>query len=781
MSASSAQAAEGGPQWTVTAVSLPTNFCPAATPACAAAAGGGDSYRVVVTNTGGEASDGSPVTVSDALPLGLSLDSAGASGVDELTFEEDRDTTNHVYKDPSLSCVILTCTYAGVVAPGDSLVLTFPVDVLGGAGGSVTNTVRVEGGGAVDAAVSTPTAINTKPAGFGISAGGASTAFSSLQAGAHPDFTTSIAFNTLTTAGALAGGFKDTSDELPPGFAGDLVDTPSCPVSKFALQECQIGAQVGDVTLILDISGKQTVDILPVYNLTPNPGEVAKVGFQTGGLQFQGAVSVRPGDYGLTTTFFNSLSESISEVDDVTFTIWGVPADPIHDPLRFQPMIGKTGLSGFGVASDAASAPFFTNPTSCGGGPLEAKFIVNSWERPEEDVEARMGFGPFIGCDRLSLPTEFTATPTTTRSYAPTGLDVKLLVHQTYDNAYGLATSTLKRAVVTLPEGMTVNPSAGAGLGSCAPAQLEEERLTFTPGQGCPTDAKLGSVRVKTPAVQEEGTGSVYIAQPYANPFDSLLALYIVVRFPERGIVVKLAGKIVPDPVTGRLISTFEGLPPQEGLPPVPFSSFTFSFRQGETSPLVTPPACGEYQAQAQLNPWSNPVLTLTDLTTPFLISEGATSSACPAGGTPPFAPQVSAGTQNNEASSYSPFYLRIERRDGEQEITGFSTQLPPGLTGNLSGIPFCSEADIAHARAQTGAEAEAAPACPAASQIGTTIAEAGVGTVLAQTPGKLYLAGPFEGAPFSVLNITSAKVGPFDLGTVVVHLRCTSTRSPRR
>jgi hypothetical protein len=125
----------------------------------------------------------------------------------------------------------------------------------------------------------------------------------------------------------------------------------------------------------------------------------------------------------------------------------------------------------------------------------------------------------------------------------------------------------------------------------------------------------------------------------------------------------------------------------------------------------------------------------------------------------------------HENAGAYSPLYLRISRNDGEQEITGFATSLPPGLTGNLSGIPFCGESEIAAARAQTGLQAEEHPACPAASEIGQTIAEAGVGTVLAQTPGKLFLGGPFEGAPFSVVSITSAKVGPFDLGTVVVHL----------
>ena len=141
----------------------------------------------------------------------------------------------------------------------------------------------------------------------------------------------------------------------------------------------------------------------------------------------------------------------------------------------------------------------------------------------------------------------------------------------------------------------------------------------------------------------------------------------------------------------------------------------------------------------------------------------------CPSGGVPPFHPQVISGTDNNAGGSYSPFYLRILREDGEQEITRFSTTLPPGLTGNLSGIPFCPEADIEAARGVSGAQEEAEPSCPVASEVGHTIVSAGVGTVLAQTPGKVYLAGPYHGAPLSIVSITSAKVGPFDLGTVVI------------
>ena len=126
-------------------------------------------------------------------------------------------------------------------------------------------------------------------------------------------------------------------------------------------------------------------------------------------------------------------------------------------------------------------------------------------------------------------------------------------------------------------------------------------------------------------------------------------------------------------------------------------------------------------------------------------------------------------GTENNAGGSYSPFYLRLVRQDGEQEITRFSTTLPPGLTGNLRGSRSAPKRRSRPPARKTGAEEEANPSCPAASEIGHTIVSAGVGTVLAQTPGKVYLAGPYNGAPFSIVSITSAKVGPFDLGTVVI------------
>jgi hypothetical protein len=779
-----ARAVEQAPQWTVTSISRPTNFAPGD------GAGAEDAYFVVVTNTGGASSDGSLVTIAEELPQGLSP-AGGASGEDEQREMEKASGAK-------LTCGMTACTYSGVVVPEDRLVVRFPVDVSltppappfsapascipQDAVTCLTNVVHVSGGGAVDASVATPTTISHAQAGFGISPGGASTALSSTQAGAHPDITTSIAFNTVK-GDLLAGYQKDLITNEPPGFALDLADTDACSAAAFTLNQCPIGSQVGMVSFVFG-SSQTSLFPSPVYNLSPNPGDVAKLGFKVVQFGIQGEVAVRP-DGGGVVTFHNT--DIAAELDYVSLTLWGVPVDPIHNTWRAKPVEGGTGGQiEFGASSDAPPAPYFTNPTACEGAALEATFQATSWEHPdpsESPPPVGMQFGPMTGCDRLSFPAAFQAVASTDRASAPSGLDVNLDVKQTYANPHGLASSTLKKAVVTLPEGMTVNPSAGVGLGACTQAEYEEEALELSAARGCPADSTLGTVAVQTPLLKERGTGQVFLAQPYANPFrspehpsGSLIALYIVIRFPERGVIVKLAGEVDPDPTTGRLVTTFEGVPLNNGevwlpgLPPLPFSSFEFKFIQGPTSPLVSPPVCGSYSIVAALTPWAEPQRALEAVAPAFPISEGfEEGSPCPAGATPPFKPDAAAGTLNNVAGSYSPLNLRITRNDGEQEITRFSSQLPPGLTANLSGVPFCPDAAIDAARAKTGAQEESEPSCPSASLIGHTLVGAGVGPVLAYAPGRVYMAGPYNGAPFSIVAITSAKVGPFDLGTVVV------------
>lgn len=591
-----------------------------------------------------------------------------------------------------------------------------------------------------------------------------SASLSTSQAGAHPDFTAT--FRLTSESGNPYALTRDIKVKLPPGLFGNPQAFPTCASLQLGTtpedSKCPPDSQVGVTEVTL--GGRQAGTFVdPIYNMSAPGGDVvARFGFFAA--IYPGIINVRldPTDDSLLAAVESA--PGAAELLGANTTFWGVPASPSHDFQRMTVAEAAAGTSPPNRKSSLPETPFMTNPTSCGL-QREVGFTLTSYPLPEAPTSLSASFPQITGCGSVGFHPQVAVKPTTEEATTGSGLDYELdLPTEGLEFSNLLYDSETKRAEVVLPEGMTVNPSEAEGLGVCTEADLARETYNSPPNTGCPETSKIGTVTAISPAIDRAAEGSLYIAAPYQNRFDSLLALYMVIKIPDRGVLVKIAGKVTPDPVTGRLTTVFDE------IPPLPVASFRLHFREGARAPLVTPPTCGIYDTVSNFEPWSMPGGSVLR-ETPFAITSGVDHGACPSGGTPPLTPGFVAGTVDNAAAHYSPFYLRIERKDNEQEITGFATKLAPGITGNLTNIPFCGESEIQHAREQTGAEAETSPACPVASQIGHTIAEAGVGSVLAQTQGGLYFAGPFAGAPFSVVSITSAKVGPFDLGTVVVRL----------
>jgi hypothetical protein len=409
---------------------------------------------------------------------------------------------------------------------------------------------------------------------------------------------------------------------------------------------------------------------------------------------------------------------------------------------------------------------------------MVSKAVATSWQQPAQVSTSSQSHdtlgNPLTlkGCEIRPLEAEGgTSRPTTDEASSSTGLDFDLDLNQETltDNvtpagrllAGVRAPSQIKKAVVRLPEGMTLNPSLAAGLGVCTPAQYQSETVTSTPGAGCPDDAKIGEMTVQSPLLAEPIQGGLFLAEPYRNPFGSLLAIYLIAKSPERGVIVKLPGALTPDLGTGRMTATFDQ------LPQLPYTHLNAHFRDGQRSPLATPRACGPYTTQVDLSPWLNPGIAFSR-PTDFALTKGIGGGPCP-GALAPFHPGAESGTLNRNAGSYTPFYLHLTRSDSDQEITSYSSVLPKGLLGAIKGVPFCPEAAIAAAKANRGFAETANPSCPAASQIGRTMAGYGIGSVLAYAPGNLYLAGPYHGAPLSIVAVDAATVGPFDLGTIII------------
>jgi hypothetical protein len=592
-----------------------------------------------------------------------------------------------------------------------------------------------------------------------------------LQAGSHPfALTTELAITTELDPGSgkvvPVEELRDLEVSFPRGLVGNPTAVPQCPQPIFLAGkngECADASAVGVAEVEYGEPGK--LDQFPIYNLEPSPGAAAKVGFI---VEDRAPVMI---EIGLNPEAPNNVVASATAVSQAIFvfrsrvTVWGVPGAPAHDAER-----GTCLAEGGSCEADLPEVvPFLTLPSSCEE-PLAFGFKADSWQTPGAWVEEQAAPGepgPPLGpteCDGVEFEPEISAQPTTAASSSPTGLDFGI----TFDDPGltdpdGRAQATIERAVVTLPEGMTLNPGAADGLTSCSEAQFEAESLKT--GPTCPAAAKIGSVEVETPLLENRvQNGSVYVATPYENPFGTLFAVYMVIREPELGILVKLPGKVSADAVTGRLTTTFGEAP--YAVPQVPFSAFRFHFRSGPRAPLTTPPACGSHTATAVFTPSSGNESIAKSAT--FAVASGPNGGPCPT--TPlPFSPSLGAGSQSAAAGSFSPFYLRLSRAAGQQEITNLSLLMPPGLTGKLAGIPSCAQASVEAARSRSGALESSLPSCPAASRLGGLTSGSGAGSVFTYVNGTLYLGGPHAGAPLSLVAIVPAVAGPFDLGTVVV------------
>jgi hypothetical protein len=580
------------------------------------------------------------------------------------------------------------------------------------------------------------------------------------QASSHPFvYTVHFALN-LDSEGKPEGGeLRDAIVDLPPGLVGNPQAAPRCPRQLFegSTPQCPFGTQVGVLRGdLLDIGQAHG----PIYNLVPPPGVAAQLGFSVAGFNsFQYASLRTEAGYGVRV-----LAPGVPlPIRSADVEIWGVPADPGHDADR-----GRGFQNEPPHPSEAPLLPFLTLPANCDA-PLQTRLEVDSKLAPGlfsgETVESLDGAGdpaPLGGCDGVPFSPKIASQPSSKLAENPSGLDFELkLPNQGLLAPGGIAETEPSKAEVTLPEGVTVNPSAAEGIGVCSPSQYKAEQIDTGPGQGCPEASKLGSIVGHSPLIDEPIEGTLYLAKPFENPSNSLIALYIVARVPERGVLIKQAGKVEPDPKTGQLITTFDN------LPPLPYSEFKLHFREGGRAPLVTPPTCGSFQTVAKLTPFSAPNQPFT-ATASFTIERGVDGGPCPPGGTPPFKPGFEAGTLNNSAGSFSPFHMRLTRRDGDQDLTKFAAKLPPGMVAKLAGTTECPDSAIAIAKAKTGLQEQASPSCPASSAIGRVLAGAGVGSVLTYVPGKVYLSGPYKGAPLSAIGIVPAVAGPFDVGTVV-------------
>ena len=573
------------------------------------------------------------------------------------------------------------------------------------------------------------------------------------QAAGHPDFGITDFRFAATKVGVNhevpTGKVKDVRVDLPPGLAVNPEATEQCTEAQLQQFRCPAGSQVGEdeavgtaTALELLHLGLTVTEHFPVYNMQRRPGEPARFGVEVNsptlellaaaGHDLRGQIYL---EGGLSWQHEAETSENS-----------GVPTGDYHEFFKIQnlphePEVIESKLIFWGIPEQhthvGAAAAFITLPSTCTSKPV-TYLHVDSYEAPgaflpysnETPVAA-------TGCNQLALNPSLSLGAEDAGSDQPDGVTADLHVPQLTDEPSKPNSPDVQGAQVTLPEGLTLDPSGANGLVACSDAQYAQG--------SCPETSNVGSVLVNAPGIPDGSlTGGVYVGSPEAGAGPESggeYRMFLIATAPQYGVGLRLEGRVSANAQTGRLVASFSG------APQVPFEDFVIHLRGGARAPLANPLACGPATPSAQILPYTGQGATEA-------AAGGFSVSGCPP--SLPFSLGQSLTPENPRAGAFSPFTFNLARADAQQYLSSVTVTLPPGLVGAIPSVPLCGDA-----QANAGT-------CPAASQIGTVGVAVGAGGEPYALGGQVYLTGPYGGAPYGLSVVVPAVAGPYDLGEVV-------------
>jgi hypothetical protein len=586
------------------------------------------------------------------------------------------------------------------------------------------------------------------------------------QAGGHPwKGITDFSFRLDGSGNPQGGNAANIRVDVPVGLVPNPTIFPRCPRLMFDAGTCLPDTQIGIEELTVKEGPVVARVRVPLYNVEIAPDQVSLFGFRpadapavvglaslagvhpvyiVGGVRDQPS-QFGPHDEGLYFTIDDA--PATPPVLRSKLTFWGVPGDPVHNAQRGQSCVTvlapiaapEACAQPTGPPSTVPDIPFLNNPTKCGGVSLITRLSLWSHggafatvDDPTPTIDGKDGPQR---CDRVPFGAGIEVVPDTTQPDAPVGPRVRLSTpQQGLQDKDVIATSHVKDVSVTLPPGMTINPSAANGLAACTDSQLAANPGAVG-GDECPEASKVGTVDVKSPLLPDSLTGSAFVGQPLTG---DMYRLFVTIE--GRGVSVRLKGSVKPDPSTGQLTATFANNPEQ------PVDTFDIDFEDGPRAPLATPLDCGKKTATGVFTPYSG--------TAPVNAADSFTiAGACPAS----FALGFGAGTGSSTAGAFTSVTASISRDDRQQFLSGVRVDTPPGLGAIIKKMPQCSSALAARG------------ACPASTRIGTARTRSGAGAEPFPLSGPVYFTEGYKGAPFGMVVVVRAIAGPYDLGTVVV------------
>jgi DNA-binding beta-propeller fold protein YncE len=603
------------------------------------------------------------------------------------------------------------------------------------------------------------------------------------QAGSHPyEMITIMTFNTQVVQRPAIGdlryaplpmdNFKDVSVHLPPGVVGDpnaaikkctINELVPSPPEDVKISKCPAESEVGNLEAeFLKGTGRLAPEFVGsgIWAMVPPPG----VAVQLAGHLIKPNAFI---DVGVPAGR-DSGAQAISSNVPVTAPVF------------------STRLTIHGGPPTGSKRPFLTLPSACNG-PLTSRLEVDSYQNPGHFVGASSVTrnsagqpGGMTGCAQLAFPPSIAVKPDTSNASSASGLTVGVHVSQKAAlNPTGLAESALRDTTVALPPGVAINPSGAGGLEACTEGlagftgfsefnsgfEPGDKTATFTPTaleqlrsgvSFCPDASKIGTSKLKTPLLENPLEGSIYLASQNQNPFGGLLAMYMMIEDPVSGTTVKIPFHVQLCQTQGEVIGGLscqalgQIITTAHNTPELPFEDLELHFFGGERAPLTTPSRCGTYTTEALFTPWdgNGPVHTSSS----FQIEHGPHGGPCP-GVRLPFNSIFTGGSTNLQAGEFTPLTGTFSREDGEQQMNRVRFTLPPGLSGVLTGVKLCPEA-----QANAGT-------CGPESFIGETTVSAGVGSQpVSVEGGRVFLTEKYHGSPFGLSVVDPVKAGPFDL-----------------
>jgi hypothetical protein len=581
-----------------------------------------------------------------------------------------------------------------------------------------------------------------------------------------------------TTAGALetpVGEVKTIRVDLPVGLSVNPTAVVQCPLATFKADPstCPAESKVGESQVTASVGGvvvppTEGLTKVPVYDVEPVEGEAARFGLELAGKEvfLEGYVA-----------WWSDFHEGFT----------------IHVPTVLPLPLGAGAVLKNRLVFDGRSGDgtFLTTPSTCLGeafpwgpaGHIYSTYLLATAEKEQIDASAEPPFESPIPqgtsakrCNTIPYDPSIAVEPQTAATNSPSGaateVEVPHIKGAEITGPDSQDSSNTRNATLALPAGMGLNPAAANGLATCSDEQFGKGTTALV---ACPPSSRIGTVQIFSPPLRDGPvTGPVFAGKQLSRDPQSgdEYRIFVDGESPRYGISVRLVGRVKADPRTGQLTTTFSD------SPQVPFTSFRLDFDDGPRAVLSSPPICGPSTATSSLDPWSQSAIAEWAGAATATPAASFSMTAAPGGGpcaktmaARPFAPSFAAKPAASKAGAFSPLTMTIARGDGQQELKGVDVTLPPGFSGKLKGIPYCPEAALAAAATRAGAEEAKGSSCPAASLVGSATVLAGTGSSPFRISGKVFLSGPYHGAPLSLAVLTPATAGPFDLGVAVVRV----------